>query len=371
MSAGVAHDFNNLLTVIFGNTDMLGMSVGDDWPFHEYLNMIREASEQASGVTKSLLTFSRKVPAEKKRIDLCRTVEKSMLMLGRMLPATVEVVVDAPSDSPIWIDADATQIQQVVMNLAVNARDAMPEGGVLRISVSPAPQQDAGELREGLPQAATFAQLAVSDTGTGISEKNLPQLFQPFFTTKPRGQGTGLGLSIIHGIVTDHGGRVNVDSKVGQGTTFTVILPSLAEDAAEAGDSRKSGLPRGNGETILLAEDNWHVSSVITAALKALNYKTIEVCDGPALIEQARQQREKIRLLLVDVDLPKRSGLDCIDDIRASGNRIATIIITGSSDAELEDRFDEHTTLIRKPFDVTTLGRVIAGVLDSSREQEA
>jgi two-component system, cell cycle sensor histidine kinase and response regulator CckA len=365
LSAGVAHDFNNLLTVIFGNTDMLRMSVSDNWPFHEFLDMIREAAEQASGVTKSLLTFSRKIPAEKQRIDLCETIEKSMRMLGRMLPASVEVVVDVPSGSPIWVSADATQIQQVVMNLAVNARDAMPDGGLLRISVASAGRQDFGELGKPIASTATFAQLTVSDTGAGIPEENLSQLFEPFFTTKPRGQGTGLGLSIIHGIVADHGGRIHVDSEVGEGTTLKVVLPSLGEIPTGADKAQRTELQRGHGETILLAEDNLHVSSVIVVALKAFNYNVIEARDGSELIEIAQQQDQEIRLLIVDVDMPKRSGLDCISDIRAGGNGIPAIIITGSSDPELENQLDDQTTLLRKPFDISTLGRAVAGIFDS------
>ncbi len=244
LAGGVAHDFNNCLTVIMASAQMLRQKMATDERCHRSVESILDASRQAAGVTKSLLTFSRRVPTEKRPLDLRETVEEAARMLGSLLPATIELVVDTAGDAPIRVDADATQIQQIIINLAVNARDAMPEGGILRVSVAPSGDEQVGDMPGTSPSGETYARLAVSDAGTGMSEEVRARAFDPFFTTKPRGKGTGLGLSIIHRIVTDHGGHIDVQSEEGKGTTFTILIPQLDTEqtvAKMAGTGRIAG----------------------------------------------------------------------------------------------------------------------------------
>ena len=225
MAGSVAHDFNNLLTVIFANVDTLQERHKNDARTQKELAMILEAADMAAKVTKSLLTFSRKIPTEKKRVDLCSIVDKSAQMLGRMLPASIGLEVKYAKNEPVWVHADATQIQQIIMNLGLNARDAMADKGKIGISVQTVSEDAAAQHQENLPEDTKYAQILVSDNGTGMDENVKSSLFEPFFSTKEHTEGTGLGLSIVYGIVKDHSGWVNVESAVGRGTVFNVFFP--------------------------------------------------------------------------------------------------------------------------------------------------
>ncbi len=356
LAAGVAHDFNNLLTVIMGNAEMIESVLPEGSLEGESLRMISQASEQAMGVTRSMLTFSRRVPTKRRPVELQRVVEDACRFLDRVLPASIDLIVDADCGQPLWIDADKTQIQQVIMNLAINARDAMPDGGTLRVSLSPVSQENVEASGASPDQSEPRARLVVSDTGTGISPELEPRVFEPFYTTKSRGRGTGLGLSIVHGIVENHGGRIDVQSEVGQGATFTLILPCTLPGTATDTDERAVKTPRGRGETILLAEDHEFVRQVVAMMLRQLGYEVIAVTNGPELLERYRSHRERIQLLVMDIDLPGRNGLDCLADIRSTDVHTPVIMITGYADAKIEGRLDSNTTLLLKPFKESELG---------------
>jgi len=328
------------------------------------LDMIRDAAQQAAGVTRSLLTFSRKVPAEKKAVNVCEIVEKSAQMLRRMLPASIELTVDTQCNTPMmWINADATQLQQVVMNLAINARDAMPEGGRLHISVSPYERGVEHETGDVSNPMISYAKLVISDTGTGMSLEVRERIFEPFITTKPRGQGTGLGLSIIHGIVEDHGGCIHVDSEVGKGSTFTILLPCLGQFDKQIDDNKETKPSTGHYEYILLAEDNSYLAKTVARVLESLQYKVVLANDGPSLMECIDGYGNQLQLMLIDMDLPGRSGLDCLHELRTRNNLTPAIFITGSVEVDLEEKLDNKTVLLRKPFEMDVLAKLVANVL--------
>lgn len=373
LASGVAHDFNNLLTVIFGNLDLIRRQLSPDQEkaFGASLEAIWEAAQQAIGVTRSLLIFARKVPGEKKPIDLWETVERTVRMIRRALPASIELVTEREGNTPIWTHADETQVQQVIMNLAVNARDAMPNGGTLRIAVAGADGPgDEGVRRLGKPEAPLVC-LTVSDTGTGIPPEIQARIFEPFFSTKPRGAGTGLGLSIIHGIVKDHGGRIEVGSVVGKGTTFRVFLPAC-EPGVEAEAGRPPGGGRqGKGEKILLAEDDDYIGTVLATRLESDGYLVIRADNGQSLLDACREHGDSIRLFVLDVDLPKRSGIDCLKDLRTEGCQTPAILMTGSMEVDLTEPLPGRTRLLRKPFQVVELTRLVGEALISRSGTEA
>ncbi len=368
LAGGVAHDFNNLLTVIGGYVDLAKNALPKGHKAVESLSAVQEAAEQAAGVTRSLLTFSHKMEARKEPVELQASVDTSLRLLRHVLPACIEVVTDAAGE-PVWVRADRTQLQQIIINLAINARDAMPAGGTLRVSVSQSALTPKEPVAPGEPDGLV-ARLVMSDTGTGMEPDVRERIFEPFFTTKPRGQGTGLGLAIIHSIVEDHAGHIRVESEPGTGTTFTVELPLLEIDALRDAPEEAAPPRRGRGEVVLLAEDNRHVRGILISALESLDYEVVQADDGWTLMDCFERHRKRIELLVVDVDLPKRSGLDCMREIRSSGGFAPAIVMTGSAGAGLEKQLDRDTTLLRKPFQITEFTALAGNVLAARRQRE-
>jgi signal transduction histidine kinase/ActR/RegA family two-component response regulator len=370
LAGGVAHDFNNLLTVIRGNAGRVRGMLAADHQAQEALIVMEQAAQQATGVTRSLLTFSRELPVEKKPVDLCALVEDSTRLLRRMIPAAIELEVQIRREPPLWVSADQTQLQQVVLNLAINARDAMPDGGTLRVAVAPAGEPGAAELPGSSTSAARYALLEVADTGVGMPPETRERVFEPFFTTKERGQGTGLGLSVVHGIVEDHGGDIEVQSEVGRGSTFAVFLPCTQPDLLSEPSTPSAITPRGQGELILLAEDDAHVRGLIALTLESLGYRVLQASDGAAVLDMCDQHRQELRLFILDLDLPKRSGLDCLSQIRQRGMTTPVVAITGNVTVG-RDIPDDKTVLMCKPFDMPELARIVWEALGKNARQEA
>ncbi len=369
LAAGVAHDFNNLLTVIHGHTARAQRMLADDDGAVEELNAVRQATRQATEVTRSLLSLSRRLPSRKEQIDFCVAVQEAARLLGRALPATIELAMATECESPLWVKADPTQLQQILLNLAINARDAMPEGGRLRITVSQVEATSIDQSPVGSSAKGSLASLAVSDTGVGIPLEIQSKIFEPFFTTKTREEGTGLGLSIVYGMVKDHGGCVEVQSTVGEGTTITVLLPCIESGAAAEATPRTEVAPGGQGELVLLAEDHHQVRGIIALTLRALGYNVLLASDGAAALQLFRQHAEKIRLLLLDVDMPEGTGLDCLREIRKLDVETPAILMTGG--VSLDDtQPDDNTTVVRKPFDMNELGRWVSTALGRLTGQE-
>lgn len=359
LAAGVAHDFSNLLTVVRGHTDRAAAVLADQDQARKELELIREATRQATDLTRSLLTFSRKLPTEKRPVDLCTVVQESERLLRRVLPAAVKLEVDVICEPPLWVNADQMQLQQVVLNLAINARDAMPDGGTVRVALSPIAEADADDLAEASESGGPSARLALMDTGVGMPPEVLSRIFEPFYTTKARGQGTGLGLSIVHGVVKDHGGRIEVQSEVGKGTTFTIVLPGIQAVPVREAAAPLTITPQGTGQLILLAEDDRHVRGIIASTLESLGYEVVQSDDGPTALGVFAQYRDVIRLLVLDADLPERSGPDCLRELREAGVKTPAIVITGNVALD-SDELDDETILLRKPFGMPELAATVS-----------
>lgn len=367
LAGGIAHDFNNLLMAIFGYTDLARRALQPDHPALQSLNGVLEAAEQAAGVSKALLTFSHKAPIDRQNINMVEVIEKSTRLLKRLLPASIELSVEIPKKTAAWVFADPVQMQQVIMNLAINAKDAMPGGGILRITIPPPADADRIVAKAITDYTGPCFCMIVSDTGVGMSPEVRANAFKPFFTTKLQGKGTGLGLAIIHSIIKEHHGTIQIESEPGQGTTFTIVLPAAAEKSDFATPSVLSP-PRGDGELILLAEDNAHVRAITASALTASGYEVVQVSDGASLLEAYTKNRERVRLIVSDAEMPQKNGVDCLKDLRQHGVQIPAILTTGSIATELEDRLDDRTSLLQKPYQVNALVTMVSYRLNTESD---
>lgn len=366
LAGGLAHDFNNFLTAILGNAELIKTTLPDDSPARSFLATIEEAAQQASGVSRSLLMFSRKLPSQKKLVCLCDIVESALRILRHMLPSSIEVKLEMIDGRRLWINADSTQMQQVVLNLAINARDAMPRGGTLSVSVSPADASEAPDTIARHGPQVQFVRLCVQDTGTGIAPEIMPHIFEPFFTTKPRDQGSGLGLSISRGIVEQHGGWIECRSESGAGTTFTVYLPARKAPDTSQETSQAPSVSQGRGETILVAESNSFVRHVIARSLGASGYHVIETDDGSRLLEESLHHKTTIRLVLLDMALPGISVFDALKAIRTSHPSLPVLLTTAKVEADVETRLGEDVHFLRKPFQLAELSQLVQRILCES-----
>jgi len=362
LAGGMAHDFNNLLTIVLGHLQLAQSMIEPDHPAQEALAAIERAAAQGAEATRSLLTFSRKYQGRMKPVDLAELVRQTTALLDRMLPNSIELRLEPFATEPVWVQADATQMQQVLINLALNARDAMPEGGLLQISLTP----DDSSPGNGEP-GHHFARLTVRDSGSGMPPDIATRVFEPFFTTKPRGQGTGLGLAIVHGIVQCHGGRIDLTSTPGTGTTLTIQLPRTEPPAASNPHHPQSETPGHNLRgTVLLAEDNEAIRRLICRSLEGEGMTVLETGDGASLLDLYQQHAQRIGLLILDIDLPRMSGLACLRKIREAGGSTPALIITGSAATELDQQTFSATHLLRKPFRVPELHAAIAQILSGA-----
>jgi PAS domain S-box-containing protein len=330
LAGGVAHDFNNLLTVIAGYSGLLEEKLANDEPFLDYARQITRASEHAASLTRQLLTFSRRQIIKPKLIDLNVLVGGMKQMLQRLVGEDVEVIADlTPGLGRVRADAD--QMSQVLINLAANARDAMPQGGKLRVRtaiVKPG-ESPAGDDREALPGAAVL--LAVSDTGVGMSYETRQNIFEPFFTTKERGRGTGLGLSTVYGIVKQNRGHIDVRSEPGKGATFSIFLPRIDEaPAVSEGAEPVAARVRGS-ETILVVEDDEGVRRLIVGTLGICGFRVLQSADGTGALLTAAQHGGPIDLLLTDVIMPGMNGKEVADRLVALQPGVKVLFISGYS----------------------------------------
>jgi PAS domain S-box-containing protein len=363
LAGGIAHDFNNLLTSIIGYGNLLQMDMDHDDPRKIYLDQILAASEKAAGLTQSLLAFSRKQVMELKP-NLVNGILKGMeKLLRRLLTEDIEFSV-VPADPDIVILADVTQIDQVLMNLAGNARDAMPKGGRLLIEARTVRLEKEFIQAQGYGEPGDYALISVSDTGTGMTEETLEKIFDPFFTTKEVGKGTGLGLSIVYGIIKQHNGTIQVNSAADRGTVFHIYLPTVkARVEAIAPDPWEL---KGGSETILVAEDNREVRKLTKEMLTRKGYQVIEAVDGEQAIQKFLDQQETIDLLLLDVVMPKKNGKEVYEEIIKVKPKIKVIFTSGYTGDVVIDKGirEEAMDFIQKPLSVKDLLFKIREVLD-------
>lgn len=360
LASGVAHDFNNLLTAIYGYLENSREVVPADHPVQQWLEMIEQVSKQGSGVTSSLLTLAHKAPTKKQPVELAGLVRESLRMLRRLLPASVEVEERMPDSAGVWVDADPTQLQQVLMNLAINARDAMSNRGVLSIDLR---VECRGEA-EGVGRAV----LVVEDNGRGMGRETLGRVFEPFFTTKSRGSGTGLGLSVVHGIVTHHGGEISIDSQEGCGTLITVCLPLCDAPVQPLAIEHPVSVIEGGDGVVLLAEDNPYVREVACRALTTKGYRVVTAEDGQEAMREYQENIDSIDMVILDWDMPKETGLSCMKRIKKLRAGVPVILITGNPEFLSSRVFSEKgVSVMAKPFKMSDLVDHVARSLNTGQ----
>jgi chemotaxis methyl-accepting protein methylase/signal transduction histidine kinase/ActR/RegA family two-component response regulator len=369
LAGGIAHDFNNLLTVVMGHSDMLLSGVPGEAPDQESLEAIRGATERGASLTQQLLAFSRRQVLQPKVLDLGDLIAEYERMLRRLIGEHIELIVNCSPE--LWrVKADPGQLGRVVMNLALNARDAMPQGGTLTMELGNVHLDEAGAAELQLTPGR-YAMLAVSDTGTGMDAETLDHLFEPFFTTKGRGVGTGLGLPVVFGIVEQSGGAIRCHSEVGRGATFRIYLPRV-EESVKSGAGPGAALseaPSGS-EVVLLVEDEDGVRSLARRILERSGYTVIEARHGKEGLSVCESHAGPIQLLVTDVLMPGIGGRELAERSLLLRPEMKVLFMSGhTDDAVLDLGIKLHgTPFLQKPFTLVQLAKKVREVLDGPRE---
>ncbi len=369
LAGGVAHDFNNILTAIVGYGNLAKMQMKADDPLCRNVENILTAAERAANLTHGLLAFSRKQIINPKPVHVNAVVREVEKLLRRLIGEDIEFLTVLTPDDPT-VMADSGQLQQVLMNLATNARDAMPNGGVLTIETSLVRWEGSGADSSAPGGAGDYVLVAISDTGAGMDEKVRSRIFEPFFTTKEVGRGTGLGLAIVYGIVAQHEGFIEVSSAPGTGTTFHVYLPVIQADSVETAADKVKAV-RGGSETVLVAEDDPAVRELITDILKKYGYQVIAAADGEEAVRLFQEHAERIDLLLLDVIMPKKNGRDVLREIADARPGIKALFLSGYT-ADIIQRQgldDEGLAVIMKPVSIPDLLGAVRSALDGAQSE--
>jgi signal transduction histidine kinase/ActR/RegA family two-component response regulator len=362
LAGGVAHDFNNLLTAIFGNLELARLDARSPDQL-ELLDEIGHAADSATALTRQLLAFSRRQIVEPRDLDLGELVATLHKMIVRLIGEDIQLELVRPA-APLPVRVDPGQIEQALLNLVVNSRDAMPSGGRLTIELREGTVSDEQALRSGRPPGA-YVVLAVSDTGVGIDKADLDKIFDPFFTTKPVGKGTGLGLSTVYGMVTQSGGFISVYSEVNLGTTFNLHFPRAARTGATAAPLPR---PAGGSETILLVEDDAVVRELARRVLEGFGYTVLACADADEGIAAARAHAGAIDLLLTDVVMPGKSGRVLAEELAPLRPEMRVLFTPGYTDDVVirHGVLEAGIAFLGKPYSPDSLGRKVREVLDSA-----
>ena len=366
LAGGIAHDFNNLLVAILGNAELLEGELDGQEDLQEFAEQIHEAADRAAALTRQLLAFSRKQILQPKVFDLNAAVEDLRAFLSRLIGENLRLVTRLHGNE-VKVKVDPGKLDQVVVNLVTNARDAMPEGGEILIeTVELTIGKEGDEVTLDLPPGR-YARLTVRDTGTGMSEETVKKAFDPFFTTKDVGAGTGLGLSTAYGIVKQSRGDMSLRSEVGRGTEIQVFLPVVEEQIDRAVSRREEGdVPVGDGETILVVEDEPAVSTLVARVLSQHGYRILMAENGREALERYREHDGEVDLLLTDVVMPELGGPELVEALHAAGAEPRVIFASGYLDgarARLES-LDPDAVILKKPFSPGTLLRRVREMLD-------
>ena len=369
LAGGIAHDFNNLLTAIRGYSDLLAGALPADDPLRSDVQEIQRATDRAASLTHQLLAFSRRQVLRPDRIDLGVVVQDLENMIRRLIGEDIELAVASSATRTVLVDRG--QIEQVILNLVINARDAMPSGGRLTIETRDHDVPPSAPIRDGSPPPGRYAVIRIQDAGSGIPPEILDRIFEPFFTTKGPGKGTGLGLSTAYGIVKQSGGFIEVASVEGGGTTFRIYLPEAEATAGRDDATHQDVAPehdRAGGETILLVEDADAVRQVVRRALTRNGYRVLEASNGPQAIGVALANAKEIDLLLTDFVMPHMGGRELIDRLHELGLRPRILIMSGYIDDALlrGGGFPPGAAFIEKPFTAERIGRKVREVLDGA-----
>ena len=367
LAGGIAHDFNNILTAILSYAELTLMKLSENDPLRGHLISIQEASEKAAALTHQLLAFSRRQVLEMKAVDLNAVVTGIAKMLRRMIGEDVSLELKTGA-TVSTVRADESQLEQVLMNLAVNARDAMPSGGRLLIETADVGPDDVSLQVPGMEAPGAHVMLSVTDSGAGMSTEVRERIFEPFFTTKELGRGTGLGLATVYGIVKQHGGNIIVASEPGKGTMFRIFLPVTAEPGPQQEAEPSGPLPEGV-ETILVVEDDELVRNLIQEVLAPLGYRVLTTATGDEAVKASDSFPGSVDLLLTDVVMPGMNGRQLAEVMRTKRPGIKVLFMTGYTQDALSTQgiLEPGVALIHKPLRAGTLTRQIRQVLDSIR----
>jgi len=365
LAAGIAHDFNNILAVILLYTQMAQRDAGLPPKTARRLQVIAEQAQRAASLIQQILDFSRRSLIEPRPLDLVPFLKELTKLLDRTLPENIEVNL-AYSPAPCMVNADPARLQQALINLALNARDAMPEGGRLQIGLERV-RIGPGEIPPGSDMApGEWVRIRVADTGIGIPPDVMPHIFEPFFTTKPPGEGTGLGLAQVYGIIRQHEGHIDVESRVGQGTTFTLYLPALLLPELEEPSGEAPALVRGGGETLLVVEDDQVTRQALRELLESLNYRVLEASNGREALMLFEQYGDEVALVLSDLVMPEMGGEALCQALQRRRPDVKIIVLTGYPLGEAAAELRAHGVVgwLQKPPSVERLTEVIAQALE-------
>jgi PAS domain S-box-containing protein len=364
LAGGIAHDFNNILTAIIGYSHLLLTKMEEGSQGHQFAEQIITSSERAAHLTRSLLSFSRNQVMDVKTVDLNTIIERSEHFLERVIGEDIEFrTMRTKNELPVL--ADVVQIEQVMMNLAANARDAMPNGGILLIETKEVLLGEDFIRANSYGRPGKFACLSVTDSGLGMDASTRSRIFEPFFTTKEVGKGTGLGLSMVYGIIKQHHGYVNVYSEPGKGTTFNIYLPLLAIASVDTPTPAHTQIAQGT-ETVLLAEDDKIVRDLTKYVLEGAGYQVVEVTDGEEAVQKFSENRERIDLLVFDIIMPKKSGKDAYLKIKAIRPDIKVLFMSGYTTDNMNSKgiLEAGLDFVMKPISPSEFLKKVRNILD-------
>jgi len=368
LAGGIAHDFNNQLTVMLGNARFVMRQVADEPELKDALTDLNRAAEHCAQLTRSLLAFSRRSTVLPRTLDIREVVTQVDELLRPLIPNAIEFTVSLPEDAG-FVDADPTQLQQVLVNLAINARDAMPDGGQLELVVTRQEIDPETASRVGLPMPGVYVEIGMMDTGHGIDEDTQKRIFEPFFTTKPLGQGTGLGLATAYGIVTECRGVILVDSIVGAGTKFRVLLPRADHAAAEV-TLEESSPAAIDSACILVVEDERAVGRFIRSTLERGDFTVLQATNGRDALRLARSHRDEIDVVVTDVNMPEMDGFELARELSPMLSEVPVLFLSGAERPPI-DTDDGRTAVnwLQKPFGEEELVDRLRAILIRPREK--
>lgn len=364
LAGGIAHDFNNVIGVILGSAQLGETQAPEQSLVRERFRTIRSQAELASGLTRQLLAFARRQVLRPETVDLNETVLRIQDLLRSGLGEGIELKTDLSLDIEA-IKADPSQIEQVLMNLVLNAKDAMPKGGTLAIETTQVDLSDEFCRLHSYGRPGSYVMLTISDTGLGMDAATQEHIFEPFFTTKELGKGTGLGLATVYGVIKQHGGFINVYSEPGQGTTFRLYLPA-AGGRAQAKQTEVASRPAAGSETILVAEDNAPLRALAVEVLTSQGYKVIVANDGQEAVRLFRENSDTIDLVFVDIVMPKLSGPKAFLEMSAFKRNVRVLFASGhaAETATLTSSLPPDASFLQKPYSPQALSEAVRAVID-------
>jgi len=368
LAGGVAHDFNNFLTIITGYGQMIQRNLEPGSSMRAHVEEILKSGERAAALTRQLLTFSRRQDFSPRMLDLNTVVSSTENMIHLLMGNEIELLTVLPAGLGL-VRGDPGQIEQIIMNLAVNARDAMPNGGSMTLETCNVELDETYARGHVQVKPGSYVMLAVTDTGCGMDSSTQAHIFEPFFTTKDLGKGTGLGLATVYGIVKQHGGNVWVYSEPGQGTAFKIYFPRVETGAPKTEPHRPAAPELRGSETILVVEDENAVRSLMVRMLRSMGYWVLEASRADEALMVCLRHKGPVHLLLTDVVMPQKSGRDLIDQLRPLRPDIKVLFTSGYTEEALHRKvLERDAAFIPKPFTEETLARKVRDVLDEGKE---